>query len=72
MVASVCRSNQEDHAICLAERELLGQLAQAMGLDPTQQNEIERDAGEALKKQPSLWQVLYGCFSHRFDFPILS
>jgi uncharacterized membrane protein YebE (DUF533 family) len=72
MVASVCRDSHEDHVICLAERELLVQLAEALGLDPAQQKQIEADAGEALKKQPSLWQVLYGCFSHRFEFPILS
>jgi uncharacterized membrane protein YebE (DUF533 family) len=72
MVASVCSSNHEESAICLAERKLLCQLAEALDLDQERQQQIEQEAGEALKKQASLWEVLYGCFSQRFDFPILS
>jgi uncharacterized membrane protein YebE (DUF533 family) len=72
MVASVCRPNHEEHAICVAERELLCQLAKGLDLNPGQQEQIEHEAAEALKKQASLWEVLYGCFSQRFDFPILS
>lgn len=72
MVAQVCRDTHEDQAICPSERQLLSQLAKALGLDQAQQQQIEHDAGEALNKQASLWQVLYGYFGQRFDFPILS
>jgi hypothetical protein len=71
MVASISRGEQEDDYICEAEKELLGELAAALGLAAEDVEQAKQDAGHELSKQPTLWQVLYACFGSQFERPLL-
>jgi uncharacterized membrane protein YebE (DUF533 family) len=71
MVASISRGEKEDNYICDAERELLDELASALGLAAEDVEQAEQDAFHDLSKQPTLWQVLYACFGSQFERPLL-
>lgn len=69
MLASSSRQPQDDAFICEEENAILNRLANSLGLSSEQRSAIETEAAQALEKQPTLWQVLYSMFGHRFDWP---
>ena len=69
MVASASRQPQDDTYICEEENAILNRLAKSLGLSSEQRSAIETEAAQAFEKQPTLWQVLYSVFGHRFDWP---
>lgn len=71
MVASICRRSDKENSICEAEGRLLNELADALHLAAEDVKQAREDAAKELKKQPSLWQVLYDCFGSQFDRPLL-
>lgn len=71
MVASISRGEQEDDYICDAEKQLLDELAGALGLAAEDVERAKQDALGEVSKQPTLWQVLYACFGSQFERPLL-
>ena len=72
MVASVFRRRGDDSAICAEEQALLQELISALALSEAEQQQALAEAEQDLNKQPTLWQVLYGCFGSRFEWPLLA
>lgn len=69
MVARVARGRGEDTYVTPEEDALLAALAAALALPPETMEQVRQQAAMALEKQPTLWQVLYGCFGSRFHMP---
>jgi hypothetical protein len=71
MVARVARLHSHDSFVCDEEEALLQELSAALCLPEDDQRQAIDDAERELDQQPNLWQVLYGCFGARFDWPLL-
>ena len=72
MVANISRRRDEDAFISPEEDQLLTQLSAALSLTPAELSEARQEAEEQLRKQPSLWQILYHCFGSQFERPLLT
>ncbi|MFZ9952397.1 MAG: hypothetical protein ACO3FA_08920, partial [Vulcanococcus sp.] len=72
MVARVARRREDDTYLCAEEEALLQELAQALNLPEADQQQVLQEAEQELQQHPNLWQVLYGCFGARFEWPLLA
>lgn len=70
MVAGITREKDQDIYICPEEDVLLSELAGALALAPEAVEAARQQGLQELNKQPTLWQVLYGCFGSRFQQPL--
>lgn len=72
MVANISRRRDDDAFISPEEDQLLRQLSAALSLTPAELSEARQEAEKQLRKQPSLWQILYHCFGSQFERPLLT
>ncbi|MEB3200698.1 MAG: hypothetical protein VKK62_09260 [Synechococcaceae cyanobacterium] len=70
MVAGITRGKREDAYICPGEEAALAELSQALELSSEAVTAAREEALEELSHQPSLWQILYGCFGTHSPLPL--
>lgn len=71
MVAGVSRRTDDDVYVNPAEQAVLQNLIEALPLSETEQRQALQEAQQELEQHPNLWQVLFGCFGSRFEWPLL-
>ena len=71
MVAGVSRRTQDDVYVCPDKQAVLQRLITALPLSEAAQQQALQEAQQELEQHPNLWQVLFGCFGSRFEWPLL-